>query len=125
MIYDYFRASGADDTVLDNADLFSIKVRNDSVQEFDSRRDHIPLSMMKIPSDDILESLYKLRIRESGQLKTVPELYDMEIHQKISMLVPSSRRGKYLQLVARRKNQAARTGKWSPRGPGMTVLTYP
>ena len=41
--------------------------------------------MSKIPSDDILESLYKLRIRESAQRKTVLELYDMEIHQKISM----------------------------------------
>ena len=38
--------------------------------------------MSKIPSDDILESLYKLKIRESDQLKTVLELYDMEIHQK-------------------------------------------
>ena len=43
------------------------------------------LSMSKIPSDDMLESLYKLRIRASAQLKTVLELYDMEIHQKISM----------------------------------------
>ena len=41
--------------------------------------------MSKIPSDDIWESLYKLRIRESAQLKTVLELYDMEIHQKISV----------------------------------------
>ena len=41
--------------------------------------------MTKIPSDDIPESLYKLRIRESEQLKTVLELCDMEIHQKISM----------------------------------------
>ena len=41
--------------------------------------------MSKIPSDDVLESLYKLRIRESDQLKTVLELYDLEIHQKISM----------------------------------------
>ena len=40
---------------------------------------------VKIPSDDILESLYNLRIRESVDLKTVLELYDMEIHQKISM----------------------------------------
>ena len=40
--------------------------------------------MTKIPLDDILESLYKLRIRESDQLKTVLELYDMDIHQKIS-----------------------------------------
>ena len=44
--------------------------------------DEILLSMTKIPSDDILEGLYKLRIRESENLKTVLELYDLEIHQK-------------------------------------------
>ena len=38
--------------------------------------------MTKIPSDNILEGLYKLRIRESEKLKTVFELYNMEIHQK-------------------------------------------
>ena len=38
--------------------------------------------MTKIPPDDILEGLYKLRIRESDKLKTVLELYDLEIHQK-------------------------------------------
>ena len=38
--------------------------------------------MTKIPPDDILEGLYKLRIRQSGKLKTVLELYDLEIHQK-------------------------------------------
>ena len=32
-----------------------------------------------------LESLYKLGFRESAQLKTVLELYDMEIHQTISV----------------------------------------
>ena len=31
---------------------------------------------------DILEGLYKLRIRESDKLKTVFELYDQETHQK-------------------------------------------
>ena len=36
--------------------------------------------MSKMSPDDILESLYKLRIRESAQLITVLELYDMEIH---------------------------------------------
>ena len=40
------------------------------------------LSMTQIPSDDMLEGLYKLRIRESEKLKTVLELYDLEIHQK-------------------------------------------
>ena len=38
--------------------------------------------MTKIPHDDILEGLYKLRIRESERLKTVLELYNMEIYQK-------------------------------------------
>ena len=41
--------------------------------------------MSKIPQDDILESLFKLRIRESEQLKTVLDLYTIEIHQKIPM----------------------------------------
>ena len=34
------------------------------------------------PPDDISEGLYKVSIRESEQLKTVLELYDLEIHQK-------------------------------------------
>ena len=40
------------------------------------------MSTTKFPPDDILESLYKLRIRESDQRKTVPKLYNLEIHQK-------------------------------------------
>ena len=40
------------------------------------------LSVTKIPPCDILEGLYKVRIRESEKLKTVLELYDLEIHQK-------------------------------------------
>ena len=42
------------------------------------------MSMTQIPSDDILENLYKLRIRVPEKLKTVLELYNMEIHQKKS-----------------------------------------
>ena len=44
--------------------------------EFDTRWDEVLLSMTKIPSDDCLESLHKLRIHKSDQLKTVFELYD-------------------------------------------------
>ena len=72
-------------SVLDYADLFSVTLRDDNIQEFDTRWDEVLSSMSKIPSDDILESLYKLRIRDSDHLKTVLELYDMEIHHKISM----------------------------------------
>ena len=56
------------------------------------------LSTTKIPPDDILEGLYKLRIRESEKLKTVLELYDLEIHQK--KLGPDSHR---LKTVGEKK----------------------
>ena len=82
MIYDYFRVTGAHDTALGYADLFSISLRNDNFQDFDTRWDEILLSMTKIPLDDVLDCLYKLRIRESDQLKTVLEQYDTEIHQR-------------------------------------------
>ena len=82
LIYDYFRVTGAHDSVENNADLFTIGLRNDDIQEFDSKWEGILLSMSKIPPDGVLEGLYKLRIRESEKLKTALELYDLEIHQK-------------------------------------------
>ena len=81
-IYEYFRVTGAHDSVENYADLFTVGLRNDDIQEFDSKWDGILLSMTKIPHDEILEGLYKLRIRVSEKLKTVLELYDLEIHQK-------------------------------------------
>ena len=81
LIYEYFRVTGANDSVENYADL-SLGLRDDDIQEFDSKWDGFLLSMTKIPSDDILEGLYKLRIRESEKLKTVLKLYDLEIHQK-------------------------------------------
>ena len=39
MIYDYFRVTDAHDTVLDYANLFSITLRDDDVQEFDTKWD--------------------------------------------------------------------------------------
>ena len=82
LIYEYLRVTGANDSVENYADLFTIVLRNDDIQEFDSKWDEILLSMTQIPSDDIMEGLYKWRIRESEKLRTVLELYNMEIHQK-------------------------------------------
>ena len=82
LIHEYFRVTGIHDSVENYTDLFTISLRNDDVQEFDSKWDGILLSMTKIPPDDIWEGLYKLRIPESEKLKTVLELYDLEIHQK-------------------------------------------
>ena len=46
-------------------------------------RNHAPLPCgMLCATDDILEILHKLRIRESEKLRTVLELCNVEVHQK-------------------------------------------
>ena len=83
LVHDYLRVTGANDSVENYADLFTIALRSDDIQEFDSKWDGILLSMTKIPPDDILEGLYKIEnTRVCEKLKTVLELYDLEIHQK-------------------------------------------
>ena len=115
LIYDYFRVIGAHDSVENNADLFTISLRDDDIQKFDSKWDGILLSMTKIPHDDILEGLFKFRIRESEKLKTVLELYDMETHQK--KLEPDYHRLKTMvkrsiEQEIRNKNFGARSGNF-------------
>ena len=115
LIYDYFRVTGAHDSVENYADLFTISLRNDDIQEFDSKWDGILLSMRKIPHDEILEGLYKLRIRESEKLKTILELYDLETHQK--KLEPDYHRLKTMvkrsiEQEIRNKNFGSRNGNF-------------
>ena len=115
MIYEQFRVNGTDSSVENYADLFTIALRNDDIQEFETKWDGILLSMTKIPPDDILESLHKLRIRESEKLKTVLELYNMEIHQKkagpdyhrLKTMVKRS-----IEQNLRKKNFEARNGNF-------------
>ena len=114
LIYEYFWVTGANDSVENYADLFAVVLRNDDIQEFDSKWDEILLSMTQIPSDDILEGLL-LRRREFEKLKTVLELYNMEIHQKktgpdyhrLKTMVKRS-----IELNLRIKNFEARNGNY-------------
>ena len=112
LIYEYFRVTGTHDSV---ENYTAIGFRNDDIQEFDSKWDGILLSMTKIPHDDILEELYKLRIRESEKLKTVLDLDDLEIHQK--KLGPDYHRLKTMvkrsiEQDIRNKNFGARNGNY-------------
>ena len=121
LIYEYFRVTGANDSVENYADLFTIGLRNDDIQEFDSKWDGILLSMTKIPHDDILEGLYKLRIRKSQKLKTVVELYDLETHHQ--KLGPDYHRLKALvkrsvEQDIRNKNFGARNGNYEKKRRG-------
>ena len=60
--------TGADDSVENYADLFTVVLRNDDIREFDSKWNEILLSVTQIPSDEILERLCNLRIIKNTSL---------------------------------------------------------
>ena len=71
--------------------------------------------MTQIPSHDILENLYKLRIQKSEKLETGLELYDLETHQK--KLGPDYHRLKAMvkrsiEQDIRKKNFGSRSGNF-------------
>ena len=75
--------------------------------------------MTKIPSNDILEGLNKLRIRGSEKLKTVLELYLPDIHQKKAG--PDCHRlktmvNRSIEQNLRIKNFGARNGNYERNG---------
>ena len=63
MIYEYFRATRAYEKVQGLADMFTMTLQNDDVQDFDVRWDHAPLTVSEMPSDAIPEGLYKSKNR--------------------------------------------------------------
>ena len=125
LIYEYYRDTGANDSVENHADLFTVVFRNDDIQEFDSKWDEILSSMTQTPADDILEIMYKLRIRESEKLNTVLVLYSMEIHQKKAGLDYHRLKtmvNRSIEQDIRNKNFEARNGNYERnavvRNPG-------
>ena len=73
IICEHFRATGAYEAVQGLSDLFSIRLQNDDVQDFDVRWDQALLSASEIPTDVILEGLYKSKFSQlaSYDQKTV------------------------------------------------------
>ena len=71
--------TGAHEAVLDYSDRFRITLDGEDVQEFDTGWDEVLLSTNQVPSDGILESLYKMRIREQHS--------SMQNRQKLKTMV--------------------------------------
>ena len=78
MIYEHIRATGPCEAVQGFSDLFIFRLQNDDVQYFDVRWDQALLSTSDMPSDVILEGLWKSKLQDSAQLQTVLALYDQE-----------------------------------------------
>ena len=104
--------TGARDAVLDHSDQFRITPPGDDVQDFDTRWDEVLLlSIREVPSDDILESVYKIRTRESDQLKTVLAPHAQEIEQHLSQ--PDNQKLK--SIVKRCMDQKVRARNFEAR----------
>ena len=50
LIYEYFQVTAANDSVEKYADLFTVVLRNDDIQEFGTKCDEILLSIIQISS---------------------------------------------------------------------------
>ena len=104
LIYEYFRVTGANDSVETYLQsLFEMTI----FRRFDSKWDEIQLSRTQIPSDDILESLYKFRIRESEKLKTVFQKKAGPDYHRLKTMVKRS-----IEQNLRMKNFEARNGNF-------------
>ena len=71
MIYEHFRATEIYEAIQGLSDLSSLCLQNDDIQHFDVRWDQGPLSASDMPSDVILEGLYKSKLQDSVQLGSV------------------------------------------------------
>ena len=78
MNYESFRATGAFEAVQGPSDLFNIRLHNDDVQDFDSRWDQALSAASEIPTEMILDGLYKSKLQDSVQLQTALAMYEQE-----------------------------------------------
>ena len=73
-MHEWFQVAGAHEAVLDYADLSSVSLQGDDIQVFDTRWNQALLSTTQVPKHNVLENLWKMRIRESVQLQTVSSM---------------------------------------------------
>ena len=103
MMYEHFRAIGAHEAALDLSDLFNVSSQVDVFRI--SILDGTKLYYLQVKYLNVLESLYKMKIRESVKLQTVLAIYEQEIDRHRAM--SSCQRLK--TIVRRRIDQMIRT----------------
>ena len=76
--------TGAHEAVLACVELIRITLHGNDIQDVDTRWDQVLLSTSEVSNDKILESLKKMRKRESAKLTTVLAMCEQEL-LKISL----------------------------------------
>ena len=70
MVYSHLQSTGAYDAAQGLSDLFIICIRNDDVQDFDTRWEQILEGTSEMPPENVLEGLCRNRLQGSEQLQT-------------------------------------------------------
>ena len=78
MIYDLFQNSGNNEAILDFRHLTKKQLKSDSVQAFDAKWDEVLSAVTDRPTDSKLESLYKMKVGKSKELKHVLQVHAEE-----------------------------------------------
>ena len=82
MIYEHYRISGADGTVLDISGLLNAELRGDSEQTFDTVWDETIIAMLKQLHGELLDNLNFLQLEESDLLKHLVPLHIQDTVRK-------------------------------------------
>ena len=76
MIYDFFKIRGDNEAIFDLRALSKVHVKNNNVQA--TKCNEMSSSITDRPTDKVLESLFKMQIEESEELKYVVHIYAQE-----------------------------------------------
>ena len=95
LIYEYFRPTGSFDEIQGSSGLFSNKLENVDIQDFDFRWEEALLLTSDPPSDKVLEGLYVSKLQDSSQAQTIMALFNQAIlreggkrdHHRLKMCV--------------------------------------
>ena len=67
MIYDFLKISGDNGAILDFRDISKVQRKNGNVQACDKKGDEVSSAVTDRPTDNILESLYKMQVERSEE----------------------------------------------------------
>ena len=84
LIYEYFRPTGSYDEIQGLTGLFSIKLDNDDIHDFDSRWEQALLLTSDPSSDKVLEGLYVSKLQDSSQAHIIKKFCEEEKNEIIT-----------------------------------------
>ena len=122
-MYQHFRISEAEGSVLDFQDLMQVRMKNDDLRTFLTDWEMVLTGMARIPDEDILEAMFKSQVQRHPGLREHMAYYDRlhigHVDRSYGALVAAVRQ----YLEARRRNKTREEMSRSMGGGRALVVT--